>query len=37
LPVVLLVDRNNKIVYRKAAFYLGDEQTVMSELKKLSR
>ena len=36
LPVVLIVDQNNKIVYRKAAFYLGDEQLIMAELKKLS-
>ena len=36
LPVILIVDQNNKIVYRKAAFYLGDEQLVLQELKKLS-
>lgn len=36
LPVVLIVDQNNKIVYRKAAFYLGDESLILQELKKLS-
>lgn len=36
LPVMLIVDQNNKIVYRKAAFYLGDEQLILSELKKLN-
>lgn len=36
LPVILIVDQNNKIVYRKAAFYLGDEQVILQELKKIS-
>ncbi|SEI54945.1 AhpC/TSA family protein [Dyadobacter sp. SG02] len=36
LPVMLIVDQNNKIVYRKAAFYLGDEQLILGELKKLN-
>lgn len=36
LPVILLVDQNNRIVYRKAAFYLGDEQLILKELKRLS-
>lgn len=35
LPVSIIVDQNNKIVYRKAAFYLGDEQLILQELKKL--
>lgn len=36
LPVMIIVDQNNKIVYRKAAFFLGDEQFVLSELKRLN-
>ncbi|GGM96337.1 hypothetical protein GCM10010967_32440 [Dyadobacter beijingensis] len=36
LPVILVVDQNNKIVYRKAAFYLGDEQVILQELQKLN-
>ncbi|SDE85361.1 AhpC/TSA family protein [Dyadobacter soli] len=36
LPVVLVVNPQNKIAYRKAAFYLGDEQLVLEALKKIS-
>jgi hypothetical protein len=36
LPVIFIVDQNNRIVYRKAAFYLGDEQLILRELEKLN-
>lgn len=36
LPVIFIVDQNNRIIYRKAAFYLGDEQLILRELEKLS-